>query len=108
MKKKTSHAFGKKIFFLGRDKDNINHWLEQAKWDCDWYWGFGYIETYTNNANPDRSNDINCHTHFDSIVFNKNSHTINDILKTPFDDKEAWELSDLLKSFYTLKDTSGW
>ena len=40
MNKRVSKAFGKKIFLLGRNKYGENVWLEEARWDCDWYWGF--------------------------------------------------------------------
>ena len=52
MKKEKRFAFGKNIYLLGSDKDGVKYWLEEASWDCGWYWGFGYVETYTNNSNP--------------------------------------------------------
>ena len=49
MKKQTTTAFKKKIYLLGADAEGTKYWLEAPSWDCDWYWGFGYVETYTNN-----------------------------------------------------------
>ena len=72
MKKQKSHAFGKDIYLLGKDSDGTMYWLEAARWDCKWYWGFGYVETYTNNNHTSRSRDISSHQHFDSLFFNKN------------------------------------
>jgi hypothetical protein len=46
LSKRKSHAFGKDIYLIGKDKSGTNYWLESPSWDCDWYWGFGYIETY--------------------------------------------------------------
>ncbi len=123
--KKTNNAFGKEIFLLGRDEDGTNYWLERAKWDCGWYWGFGYVETYTNNKNPHLSKDINSHQHIDSSFMGQmqkydfekkcsvNSEFVHNIFDSPllfettFTEKEGWILSELFKSFYMLKDSAG-
>ena len=126
IKKRVDEAFGKKIYLLGVDKDNKNVWLEAPKWDCGWYWGLGYIERYTNNKNPSMARNILSHTHWDSEIigqheyydsdkkcFRLNSdyiHHFNDnsnFLKTVLTEHESWELADLMKSFYTLRDTAG-
>lgn len=110
MKKKKCHAFGKDIFFLGRDKKGIYYWLEDASWDCDWYWGLGYVETYTNNENPQDAKDINSHQHFDSLFFkgNKNGYDAYKEFFTEItlNDKELWKLIELMRSLYTLKEMS--
>jgi hypothetical protein len=66
IKKEQNFAFGKDVFLLGQDKEGIKYWLEAPKFDCGWYWGFGYVETYTNNDNPGKAKDINSHQHIDS------------------------------------------
>ena len=122
--KKTNEAFGKKIYLLGCDSEGTNYWLEEAKWDCGWYWGFGYVETYTNNKNPHKSKDINSHLHIDSSFigqmekydFDKKclvkGEYINNIFDAPilvettFTEQEGWVLSELFKSFYTLKKSA--
>lgn len=124
MEKQVSHAFGKNVYLLGKQKDGTFIWLEAASWDCDWYWGFGYIETYTNNRYPNKSMDINSHSHWSGLVgkqekynFDKKCfvlsqdyiHHLNDnpdISETVLTDKESWELADLMQSFYTLQDTA--
>jgi len=94
--KKQTTAFGKKIYLLGEDADGIKHWLEEPSWDCNWYWGFGYIETYTNNANPSNSRDIESHTHWDS------KNTINEeYVKTTFTKDEFDKLNKLFDKFYS-------
>ena len=108
MEKRKSHAFGKDIYLLGRDADGINYWLEEASWDCGWYWGFGYVETYTNNKNPHLSRDINSHQHFDGLflkggIFDSFKKLL---VETPLSDKEIWQLLELMETFYTLRDTS--
>jgi len=68
MKKTKKHAFGKDVYLLGKDKHGIYYWLESPKWDCGWYWGFGYIETYTNNKQPQLAKDINSHEHANNFM----------------------------------------
>lgn len=123
--KKTNNAFGKKIFLLGSDAEGTNYWLEEAKWDCGWYWGFGYVETYTNNKNPHKSKDIQSHSHIDSSFMGQmqkydfekkcsiNSEYVHNIFDAPtlqettFTEQEGWVLSELFKSFYMLKQSAG-
>lgn len=113
--KQTSTAFRKDIYLLGTDTDGIKYWLEAPKWDCGWYWGFGYVETYTNNNNPSISKDINSHQHIDSSFMgkigekNEYIHNIYDcplLATTTFTKAEGWILSELFKSFYQLKETA--
>ena len=109
MKKRIEKAFGKKIFLLG-SKNGINYWLESPSWDCGWYWGFGYIETYTNNDNPQFARDIASHQHFDGLFFNYNK-CAHDVIKEYFDeivleDKELWTLCELMKTAYIMRNYS--
>ena len=120
--KRKSHAFGKDVYLLGEKKTGELIWLQAASWDCNWYWGFGYIEEYTNNQHPESSRDINSHSHWSGLVgkqekynFEKKCfelssdyiHHLNDnpdMAATTLTDKESWELADLMQSFYTFKD----
>lgn len=102
MQKKEIHAFGKH-YLLGSDKEGIKHYLQKPSWDCDWYWGFGYIHTYTNNNNPEMSRDLNSHYHWDS--FKEYPHPIH-LVKTPFTENEWWKLRELAKTIYTLRETA--
>lgn len=108
MEKEKRHAFGKDIFLLGADKNGIKYWLEAASWDCDWYWGFGYVETYTNNKNPEKAADISSHQHFDGLFLNENiCHDFKNLLNdTPLTNEEIWQLLELMKTFYTLQMTA--
>lgn len=118
--KSKSHAFGKDVFLLGLDNDGIKYWLEAPKWDCGWYWGFGYVETYRRNVKPSKAKDIDSHSHvsgllgkqetynFDKRCFVLGEHIHNLIdnkmwLSTTFTEKESWELSELFNQFYFLK-----
>ena len=110
MNKKISRAFGKDIYLLGKNEYGEFIWLESPSWDCDWYWGFGYVETYTNNKRPDLARDVSSHSHFNGLVWHKDNgeyiYHINEIMETPLTDSESWELSDLMKRFYTLRESA--
>jgi hypothetical protein len=99
--KQTSRAFGKDIYLLGRDADGTTYWLEAPTWDCGWYWGFGYVETYTNNLHPEFALDISSHQHATHEFFE--SGTITDWTVS---DKELWEIRELFAQFYTLRKTA--
>lgn len=32
-----------KLWYLGKDQYDTRYYLSAPRWDCDWYWGFGYI-----------------------------------------------------------------
>lgn len=101
IKKRKSFAFGKEVYLLGSDSDGVKYWLEAPSWDCGWYWGFGYIETYTNNTNPSRSRRVESHQHATDFY----SKWCNEILKEKtFSDDEKWALCELFKNFYTLRN----
>lgn len=105
MKKQKSHAFGKDTYLLGKGKDGECYWLEQGTWDCDWYWGIGYVETYTDKLNPAIAMDINSHQHWDTLfpTYDK----FNDFFEeTVLNDKEKWILLELMKSIYTARNYS--
>ena len=101
MLKDKSFAFGKEVYLLGEDSSGVRYWLEEPSFDCGWYWGFGYIETYTNNKNPAKSRDMNSHQHADNFY----SEWCEKILtKTTFSSDEKWALCELFQNFYTLKN----
>ena len=108
--KQTFKWKGDRYFLLGIDTDGIKHYLQAPEWSCGWYWGKGYVRTFTNNREPWLSSDITMHTHFDSLFFNgdKNCHDlfIEMFPKTPLSDKEIWTLWELMKTIYLLADTA--
>lgn len=111
LKKATKRdAFNNKIYLLGQDSDGVNYYLEAPSWDCGRYWGFGYIETYTNNNNPAKAKDIRSHQHFDTLFF-KGKKCAYDLFKefftrTTLNDNEIWLLLDYMQTFYTLRDSA--
>ena len=106
MKKQKSNAFGKNVYLLGADENGTKYWLEEGKWDCGWYWGFGYIETYTRNNDPKNSKDINSHEHADNFLSEFWNGTGGKLTDPVFSFSEGYELAELLKQFYILKDTA--
>lgn len=106
MNKQKTIAFDKEVYLLGADNEGIYYWLESPKWDCGWYWGFGYIETYTNNKNPQISRDINSHQHAENFMskwFIEWNGSKPILAHTTFTEKEGWELSELFEQFYFLQ-----
>lgn len=107
MEKEIATYFGKKNYLLGKGQDGKNIYLVAPSWDCDWYWGFGYLETYTKRFGQ---TDTDMHTHFDSLkqYGNQNFYdAFKEYFKeTPLNDNEIWTLCDYMKTFYTLKETA--
>lgn len=109
MKKQVITWHGKKYYLLGADQRGIKYYLEEASWDCNWYWSIGYVETFTNNNNPALSRDIASHEHFDGIVFNDKYTNLHKAFTARFvkhvfkDDKELWTLLELMRSLYHLR-----
>lgn len=97
---------GNMYILLGVDRDGKKRFLQGASWDCGWYWGFGYVETFSNNFCPERSRDIVSHEHFDSMFFCGDGYkrffeTFED--RTPMGEGGRWKLLELMKSFYIAR-----
>lgn len=107
MKKEKRFVFGKNIYLLGKDEEGTKYWLGEASFDCEWYYGFGYVRTYTNNKNPERSRDINSHQHYDGLFLENRCSSPEEFKKvlpeTPLTDKEIWKLNELMRTFYTMR-----
>ena len=107
LKKKTINKFGTH-YLLGKGKDGQFYYLEKESWDCGWYWGFGYIHSFSNNRQPEKSKDLRSHTHFDSLFLkDKIFDSFKDFFEeTTLNNEEIWKLLDLMQSAYTLKETA--
>lgn len=106
LKKAVYQAFGKKVYLLGEDSEGTRYYLESASWDCGWYWGFGYIESYTNNKHPDLARDVESHSHADNFYSEWWGGEDSKLVNTTFTESEGWELAELFKQFYTLRDSA--
>lgn len=108
------HA-GKDVYLLGRDRNGIKYWLEAPSFDCGWYWGAGYVETYRQNWQPSKARDIQSHEHANNEfkLFNSSGSQYNSndtdiftgdfLLVKTFTEKEGWQLRELFAIFYHLK-----
>lgn len=111
--KRVSQAFGKTVYLLGEDVNGEYVWLEEPTFDCGWYWGLGYIERYTITKSPERSRDITSHTHWDTQITGRTERGFihhpneNPLFKeTTLTDSESWELAELMRSAYTLRQAA--
>lgn len=80
-------------------------WLFPPKWDCGWYWGFGYL------------GNANCHYHLDGVAKDKNLY---DALLEHFKERfiftanieanaysnKLWTFCELVQTAYTLKEAA--
>lgn len=94
----TNTLFTEKVL-LGK-VDGLNTYLAEPSWDCDWYWGFGYVQ------------NRDMHTHCDSIQSMERTN-MWDAMKSFFDEgtltlseKDLWTFCELVQTFYTLKKTA--
>ena len=99
IKKETKKVFNKNNYLLGK-RNGVKIWLEEASWNCNWYWDFGYIEEYNK-----KYTDINSHTHFSKFL---NGEYIEGF-KKQFDgvtlcDADLWKLFEYMKQFYILRE----
>lgn len=108
MEKKVITWRGKEYYLLGKDSEGINYYLKEASWDCDWHWGFGYVETFINNNSPKNSKDIRNHQHFDMMFLNTNGYDAfkKFFKETTVNNNELWKLVELMKSFYVTRNYS--
>ena len=82
-------------YLLGEDINGTKHYLQIASWDCEWYWGFGYIISKYSWL------------HFDTLFLNNGGYVEEFkkfFIKTPLTDNEIWELLGYMKEFYVLKE----
>ena len=103
MRKK--HYKDGKGYYLGKDAEGHVYYIPRASWDCGWYWGFGYIQEYKREY----SREWDCHQHMDNFLKNLFSDTATTyskplITETPFTQKEQWQILELFRRFYLLKE----
>ena len=104
IKKQNEFMFGKNIYLIGINTDGEKVFLEHQSWDCGWYWGFGYLETYTNNRQITRSKDIRCHSHFQDFDKNNSLNKYHELDSCVLSFDELQELKRLMKIALSLGD----
>lgn len=105
MEKHSFYWHGKNYYLLFVDEQGVKYYLQDFSWDCGWYWGGGYVETFTNNNTPYISIGIQSHQHFDIMFFNGNYGKFLNA-DTPFTLAEKWQILELLKTFYIMREYS--
>lgn len=99
LKKEKINKFGVDRFLLGiRKEDGKKVYLTKATWDCGWYWGFGYINSF-------KRGDTYDHQHFDDLFLKNNIfYSFKEYFeKTTLTDNEIWLLLSYMKEFYISK-----
>ena len=78
--------------------NNENIFLSPPSWECNWFWGFGYL------------GNANCHYHLSGLskdcnLFKgiKNHFGDSFIIK---DDKDIWTFVELIQTFYHLQESA--
>lgn len=83
--------------YLGLNQDDEPVYMDRPSWDCDWYWGFGYI------------GNKNFHTHLNHLG---SSHLYNNIKEyfkefVLFDnDEDLWVFCEIVNNIYILRNTA--
>lgn len=104
LEKEKSHILGSTYYLLGMDENKIKYYLEKGKFECDWYWSGGYIETFNRNKS-----DIDLHTHYDTGKVHGLRFSYYDDFDKIFKvctltDSEKWKFHELMRTFYTAKE----
>lgn len=105
--KEVSRRKGHLYFLLGKDADGNKYWLEQHQWACDWYWAFGYVQSFEQNWSPERARDIETHDHFNRLFLNGEcieNYKVFFSGGVTLEDKDIWRLLEAMKEFYLVKE----
>ena len=109
LEKDTIGSDKNKKYLMGKNQYGEKVWLETPSWDCDWYWGFGYLHTKSSHTHV--SGLTGRHEYYDtekqcfrlSSEYIHNIYDSPELVETTFTEKEGWKLSELFKEFYLLK-----
>ena len=78
--------------------NNESIFLSPPSWECNWYWGFGYL------GNKD------CHYHLSEL---SKDYDLFDGIKNHFgdsfiikDDNDIWTFAELMQTFYNLQEAA--
>lgn len=109
MLKKKLSSDGTKLL-LGVDKDGTQYWLKKHKWECGWYWSFGHIHYGGSFSHFDslfgkdeKGNACNLYDGFKARITESPLYQPGE---SEIDHKLLWQLCDLFKTAYTLKDAA--
>lgn len=83
--------------YLGVDYSSQNIWIEKHKWECDWYWAFGYL------------GNRNCHFHIESLIRHPDNYhpdwtnVTQHFRETWITQDQWWIIRDLFIQAYAIK-----
>lgn len=88
-----------KNVLLGSNDQGEPIYLRRPSFDCDWYWGFGYL----GNAHS--------HYHLDGLADGKNMNLYDAIIEhfgtsLTIPKEKLWTFCEVVKTIYTLKKTA--
>ena len=104
-----------KLFFGLRNEDNTRIYLSAPSWDCDWYWGFGYLGNKNEHYHlSSYANQTKCITDSEGkfSVFtekrNKNMYDclLEDYTLNPRIYSNLWTFCELSQTAYALKESA--
>ena len=79
----------------GVEFDGENIYLSKHSWNCNWYWGFGYI------------GNKNLHFHVESLITHPAPCEASKLFsKTKISDSDWWIIRDLFKQAYALRNAA--
>lgn len=97
---KNNNWNGEDRIYIGSVDHAEKIYFSAPSWDCDWYWGFGYL------------GNKYCHYHLDGLNKDKNlfdaikEHFTGGLCKALQNDDNLWKFCELVKTAYTLKETA--
>jgi hypothetical protein len=95
--RRISSKYPKKSFIGIRDGKEI--YLTGPSWDCDWYWGFGYLGNDNEHYHVNYLHQESRKNLYDALVDHfGNSFAIRK--------SDIWKFAELFKTFYALKETA--
>ena len=104
-----------KVFFGTRKSDNKRIYLNKPSWECDWYWGFGYLGNkdehyHLSNYQTEQVVFTDDKGKFRVITEQRNINMYDALLKdyTLNENINAnlWDFCELVKTAYALKETA--
>ena len=104
-----------KQYFGTRKEDGVKIYLTSPKWDCGWYWSFGYLgnkdEHYHLSSYQSKQHLFKLEDgSFKVITENRNKNMRDCLLEdynlNPKVEENLWKFCELAKTAYTLKETA--
>lgn len=98
---------GDSYYYLGKGKeDGVYYFLQEASFDCGWYWGVNYLEGF-NTPDLSRADDIESHEHFMGCSSYRNQSWHDWLLKevdSPLSEKDRWLIMEIAASLNIITE----